>query len=121
MYEAIVERDGAHWFIRVPDIGATQARTLREVEPMTEDLIVTMTGRKKRPAVEYHIELPAPVRRHLDRSRKLRDRAADAQQEAAEELRTAARELAESYGLSLRDIGRALGVSHQRAHQLVQQ
>jgi len=36
----------------------------------------------------------------------------------AEEARKAARELSEN-GVTLRDIGRLMGVSYQRAHQLV--
>lgn len=48
----------------------------------------------------------------------LRGQAADAQSEAARELRAAAQQLADQK-LPLRDIGRLLGVSHQRAHQLV--
>ena len=58
------------------------------------------------------------VREHLAAAERLRDDAAEATRRAAEESRAAARELAAS-GLSLRDVGEALGVSHQRAHQLV--
>ncbi|GEM_PF-6641586 len=39
-YHAEVDWDGKAWRIRVPEVArTTQARTLREVEPMARDLI----------------------------------------------------------------------------------
>src|SRR5450631_2223994 len=55
---------------------------------------------------------------HLDTAKQLREQAARSQHDAAEEARKAARELSED-GVTLRDIGRLMGVSYQRAHQLV--
>jgi len=51
-------------------------------------------------------------------AKQLREQAARSQHDAAEEARKAARELSED-GVPLRDIGRLMGVSYQRAHQLV--
>ena len=69
-------------------------------------------------AVEVQVTLPDPVVKHLRRAEDARASAAAAQADAAREVRLAATELQRS-GMSLRDIGRALGVSYQRAHQLV--
>lgn len=64
------------------------------------------------------MEMPATVSEHLEHAASLRAAAADAQAKAAEEYRLAARELKGS-GVSLRDIGELLGISHQRVGQLV--
>jgi hypothetical protein len=119
-YHAKVTRAGTYWLVDVGEIDrATQARHLRELEAMTTDLISVMTGAQPGSfEVEYDIQLPDSVRAHLQAARDLREAAARAQAQAADEARAAAREL-RAAGLPLRDIGRALGVTYQRAHQLV--
>lgn len=118
-YRVDVERDGRFWLLRVPEVGVTQARHLREVEVMARDLIALVTEQEpSNVEVDVHVAMPAATRRHLQRAERLRDQARDSQSKAAEELRAAARELSRS-GMPLRDIGQLLGVSYQRAHQLV--
>lgn len=118
-YRATVTRDGKFWLIRVAKIRrVTQARHLRELEPMTTDLIAVMTAESPGSfSVEFDIQLPKTVRAHLQAARALRQKAARAQAGAAAEARQAARAL-RAQGIPLRDIGRALGISYQRAHQL---
>jgi hypothetical protein len=104
----------------VPEVGrTTQARTLREVEPMTRDLIAIMDDI---PADSFNLDvtltLPADVRAELDRSAELREQAARSQAQAAQLARRAARRLRD-HGLPLQDVGTALGVSFQRAKQLI--
>ncbi|MGH3935005.1 MAG: hypothetical protein ACRDS1_08525 [Pseudonocardiaceae bacterium] len=97
----------------------TQARTLREVEPMTRDLVATMAGAAPDSFdLTTDITLPDEVTTHLKHAEQLREQSRQAQASAAAEVRQAARLLAEQ-GMSLRDVGAALGVSYQRAHQLV--
>ena len=119
-YDVRVERGERFWIVHVPEVQrSTQARTLREVESMARDLIAIMTATAADSFdVAMHIVLPDEVEQHLQRARALRREAADAQSAAAVESRAAARALA-AFGLPLRDIGLALGVSYQRAHQLV--
>ncbi|MGH2627040.1 MAG: type II toxin-antitoxin system HicB family antitoxin [Anaerolineales bacterium] len=119
-YHAMVRRSGRFWSVHVPEIERwTQARHLRELNAMTEDLVELMTGAEAGSfTVLYDIELPESVQEHLARAERLRSESAKAQAEAAAEVRAAARALHDS-GLSLRDVGRILGVSYQRAHQLV--
>jgi hypothetical protein len=118
-YRVDVERDGRFWLLRVPEVGVTQARHLREVEVMARDLIALVTDQEPSNAeLDVHVAMPAATRRHLQRAERLRSQARDSQSKAAEELRAAARELSRS-GMPLRDIGQLLGVSYQRAHQLV--
>jgi hypothetical protein len=119
-YHAEVRRAGKYWAVYVREVDRwTQARHLRELEAMTEDLIELMGGAKAGSfRVDYDIELPETVRGHLARAEELRSQSAKAQAEAAAAVRAAARELHDG-GLTLRDVGQLLGISHQRAHQLV--
>jgi hypothetical protein len=119
-YHAEVDRDGSVWRIRVPEVRrTTQARTLREVEPMARDLIAIM---EDVPADSFdlhvRITLPEEIQAELERSAALREEAARNQAEAAQLSRLAARHLRDQ-GLPLRDVGQALGVSFQRAKQLI--
>jgi DNA-binding NarL/FixJ family response regulator len=63
-------------------------------------------------------QLPITVSRHLERATQLRTTAEQARKQAAEEWRAAALELRAS-GMTVRHIGDALGISHQRAQQLI--
>ncbi|HVA60586.1 MAG TPA: HicB family toxin-antitoxin system [Mycobacteriales bacterium] len=118
-YRANVERDGRFWLVRVPEVGVTQARHLREVELMARDLIALVTDTEPSTFnLDVEVQMPAAAKRRLDRAVRLRNQAKDTQAQAAEELRAAAQELAKS-GMTVRDIGQLLGVSYQRAHQLV--
>ncbi|MBI5160546.1 MAG: hypothetical protein HY996_03890 [Micrococcales bacterium] len=119
-YEVTVRRDGRFWYIEVPALdGATQARNLGEVEEMAKDYIGSMIDVPvDRVEVEVAIELPADVRAHLAAASALREEEAHARTRAAEESRAAARAL-KSRGLTVREVGAALGISHQRAQQLI--
>jgi hypothetical protein len=119
-YHAEVDRDGKFWRVRVPEVArTTQARTLREVEAMARDLIAIMD---EVPGdsfdLDVRITLPEDVQAELERSAALREQAARSQAQAAQLSRQAARRLHDQ-GLPLRDVGQALGVSFQRAKQLV--
>ncbi|MFT4188550.1 MAG: hypothetical protein QM621_08200 [Aeromicrobium sp.] len=121
--KAVAQREGKWWAIEIPDVNDggvfTQARTYSEVEAMAADAVATVYDID--PAeVEVRVELlvPPEVRAHMDEAARLREQAADANRRSAEEARVAAREL-RARGLSLRDIGAVLGVSFQRAGQLV--
>jgi hypothetical protein len=119
-YHAEVNRDGKVWRVRVPEVArTTQARTLGEVESMARDLIAIMDDIPADSfALDVTIKLPAEIQVELDRSAELRELAARSQAEAARLARLAARHLRDQ-GLPLQDVGKALGVSFQRAKQLI--
>lgn len=119
-WEATVTRDGRFWLIRVVGLdGATQARNLREVDVMaTEFVAITIDQEPDDVTVTWRIELPKDVRAHLAAAEASRRAEAEARQTAASESRQAARAL-RALGLSVREVGAALGMSHQRAQQLV--
>lgn len=118
-YHAIAERDDRFWLVHVPEVQRhTQARTVDEIEPMARDLIAIMTGAPPDAIdVEVTVELPASVQAKLDRVEQARTTERTARADAAAELRSAADELKRS-GMSVRELGRVLGVSYQRASQL---
>ena len=120
VYEATVERDGKFWLISIPEVGrVTQARNLGEAEAMACDLVGIMEGvDPESVVVALHIKLPEQVAAHLAEMQRQRELAASSNSRAAEEARKAAAAL-RADGLTVRDIGAALGVSHQRADQLL--
>ncbi len=118
-YNATARRGERYWIIEVPEIGhSTQARNVKEVDVMARDLIAVML---EVPAdsfdVDVHFEVPQEAKGHLEAAARLREAAARANASAAEESRAAAFAL-KQMGLPLRDIGKLLGVSFQRADQL---
>ncbi len=113
-------RDGKFWIIEVEGLpSATQARSVREIDEMVYDFVSILTGEPTNAFhVETSIELPSEVELCLKRATDLRSQADAARRAAAEESRKAARALKAS-GLTVRDVGAALGISFQRAHQLI--
>jgi lambda repressor-like predicted transcriptional regulator len=119
-FTADVCRDERWWVAEVAELGvATQAKHLSEVRLRTVDLIATaLDCEPSEISVEFDISLPGEVAADLDRARTLREQSAQAQHDAALAVRAAAARL-RAEGVSIRDIATALGVSYQRAHQLV--
>jgi len=120
IYHAEASRDGKFWLVFVPEVDRhTQARNLAEVELMARDLVAVMLEVPPDSfELDVSIELPLDVRQHLQRSKQLREESDRAKHDAAVEVRLAAKGL-RGQGLTVRDIGRTLEVSYQRAHQLV--
>jgi len=121
-YQVTARRDGKFWFVQIPAIdGATQARTLAEIPAMATDYIAIMTNEDpSNIGVEVELVLPETVRKHIDRANTLRAKEAEARAQAAQEVQDAVRTLSRD-GYTVRDIGAALDVSYQRAHQLLKE
>jgi hypothetical protein len=120
-YRVDVSRDGKFWLIQVPGVksGFSQAASLREVEPTVRDLLsLLLEVPEDSFDVDVHVEIPVAVRDLLVQAKALFEQADEARAEAARLTRVAAGALARE-GLTMRDTGFALGVSHQRANQLV--
>lgn len=124
-YTAVARRSGGWWAIEI--LGGyedgqgmwTQARTLDKVEYMARDalaLIHEVPVDSFDVVVEPHID--EELQAEVTRARQLRGHAEVAQREAQEAMATAARDLA-TLKLPVRDIGLLLGVSFQRASQLI--
>ncbi len=118
---ARASRDGRFWLVYVPEIGKyTQGRNLSEAREMARDLAATVLEIPANDVelAQFDIELPETVTAELRRSEELRAESQRANHEAALALRGAARGLRD-LGLTVRDIGAAIGISHQRAAQLL--
>lgn len=123
MYTVNVRRGDTYWLVHVPAVNrTTQARSLREVEAMARDLIVVMSDGVDPADVELEVavEVPKLAADHWRQAATLHAQAADLRTQAAAEAGAAARAL-RSLGLTVRDIGSVLDVSHQRADQLLRQ
>lgn len=113
-YTANVKKGTSYWVVTVPAIGqATQARSIDELNSMTKDLISLVTD-DLNPEITFSYELPPEVAEAVE----LKRQAAELEARAMATQGVAVKKLHE-LGVSLRDIGRLLGISHQRAHQLV--
>ena len=120
-YTANVTRDGKWWMITVPGIdGLTQARRLGEAELMAREYIAGMTDAE---LDDVTVDLTITID-HLDAGARAEQIRAERQQAAALEARILAeskdlaRTLAEC-AVPVRDIGELLGISFQRASQLL--
>jgi hypothetical protein len=125
-YAATAERDGGWWIVQVqvPDLRrtlTTQVRRLDQARPMAADLIATVTGESvAESAVSVVPVLDGPLRDKVARARAARAELERVQEIAFESTRSAARDLTAA-GISNRDAGLLLGITHQRVQQLCSQ
>ena len=120
-YEVTVTRDGKWWMVHIPEIdGLTQARRLAEAGDMAREYIaVTLDVDLAEVEVEVRVESVAgiDVDARLKAIEDERARAKELERQASEAAASLAKDLARE--IPLRDVGAVLGVSYQRAHQLV--
>ncbi|TDW73216.1 hypothetical protein EDF51_10238 [Curtobacterium sp. PhB25] len=114
------ERGKKYWVIWIDGVIRTQAKREREIEFMARDWLSLMNDDRDPESFELVVEvaMPEAAQAHLDRAVALREESERARIEAAKETAAAALILHES-GLTVREIGPLLHVSHQRAQQLV--
>jgi hypothetical protein len=120
-YTVRARRIGNWWALDVEGVpGAhTQVRRIDQAEEMAREAIAGVLDVAPASfAIMLAPEVPAAVRGMVDEATKARSAASQAQDAAAELTRDAARRLVED-GLTVRDAGALLGVSHQRIAQLV--
>ena len=121
-YRAVATRSGDWWAITIPQLpGAfSQCNRLDQVEAMAREVIALMLDIE--PAnvdgVEVDVHLPDQLADDLTALKRSERLADDARQAAAHAQRRTAEQL-RAAGLSVRDIGRLLGVSHQRVSQIL--
>jgi hypothetical protein len=116
---ATVTREGRWWMIHVPELDkTTQARTLAEATFMARDLVAAILDVDiDTVEVTLRVELPG-----LDAALHRLATAEQASRAAREEESQARHDVAElltSLGVSMRDSGIILGLSHQRVAQLL--
>ena len=121
-YTARVTRDGRWWMVSVDGLdGRTQARRLSEAEQMAREFVaVSLDVPVADVRVHLRVETVAgvDVRAAVDSINSKREEARRLEREASAAAIAIAQELAKQ-DVPVRDIGTALGVSYQRASQLV--
>jgi DNA-directed RNA polymerase sigma subunit (sigma70/sigma32) len=121
-FTSTARKDGRWWVVQCDQVpeALSQVARLDQAAEHQREAIAFVTELDE---ADIHVEVRPVLDEHvvglLEASRRHRDQADRLAHEAAEEIRAAATTLAyQDY--TLRDIGTILGVSHQRAHQLVQ-
>jgi hypothetical protein len=116
-----VRRDDHSWVITCdehPHVH-TQGRLLASAARLhRRSLAITAAAPVAAVTIVVHPILPRRVHQLIEHAQILRVAATRANNDAALARKAAARALAAEH-LSLRDVGTILGVSHQRAHQLI--
>lgn len=117
-YLVTAERDGRFWFLRVIDRPElfTQVIRLDQAEPMVRDLIATWD---EVPLDSFDVVIRPRVDAETDAATEALDRVRLMDALGAAIARALAVELVRVKGLSLRDAGQVLELSHQRIAQLV--
>lgn len=120
-YVARFERDEDGWWV-VDVVGVqgchTQARTIQQGKARIREALSLYIGDAAQTVeLDVQVELPAPVRKAVDRSIGGRKHAAEAEAEAAKATELAVKAMLGA-GVSLRDAGELLGLTRQRVHQL---
>lgn len=119
-YNAIVTRSEPGWSIYVPEIDRhTYAAHLREIEEMARDLVQVMTDLPIE-GITVAIHLPDDLAGAIAAMRRAREGVTAAEAAARDTQQAAAMALRDA-GAPLRDIAAALGVSHQRVHQILEE
>jgi hypothetical protein len=132
-YRVTVTRDDRWWMVHVPELmghvtasGAvnvgdvTQARRVSEIASQARDFICTVTDQAPS-AFDMDITITVDSIDVTARAGQVASDRAAAERHAAaaqDEARALARELAK-HGIAVRDVGEVLGVSFQRAQQLI--
>jgi hypothetical protein len=118
----VCQRSQRWWAIRIPEVpGAfSQARRLDQVERLVRD-VVSLALEIPPDSFDVRIEtsLPGDIQRALELASELRHQAQLAVANANGATMAAARLLVDQEGLTMREAGQLLGLSHQRVAQLL--
>jgi predicted RNase H-like HicB family nuclease len=119
-YRATVERDDRWWLVKSPDVAGALAQVKR-IEHAREAIrdVISLILDVPVEEVEVAIELElGDVALDVREATELRQQAEELQARASRRMREAASILA-GLGMTIRDIGTLLGVTHQRVAQLL--
>jgi predicted RNase H-like HicB family nuclease len=120
-YEVVYERDDDGWWAAsVPSVRGcrTQGRSLAQARERIREALSLFVKDAQRADLRDKIVLPAEFRRQVDRQLRLRQAVEAEQRQLQASTQGAVRQLVKR-GLSVRDVGELLGLSHQRVHQII--
>jgi wyosine [tRNA(Phe)-imidazoG37] synthetase (radical SAM superfamily) len=113
-----IEREGKYWLVRIDGTdGLTQARYFDEVELMAREYI-SLAEDVTIDQVEIGAITVQGASSRIAEAARERQQARELEAAATRKIREVATEL-HSRSVPLKEIGAILGVSHQRAHQLI--
>jgi predicted RNase H-like HicB family nuclease len=124
-YNVTYDRDeGGWWIARIRGVRGVHSngRTIAEARRRVREALALAVG----DGVAEHadliddVRLPGSLRSRIAGYRRVREAELKARDEALEVARVLAPALVRRCGLSVRDVGELLGLSHQRVHQLAQ-
>jgi predicted RNase H-like HicB family nuclease len=120
-YEVMYERDEDGWWAAfVPSVRGcrTQGRSLAQARERIREALSLFVKDAHRAELRDKIVLPPEVRRQVDKQLRLRASLEEEKRQLQKSTQGAVRHLV-SQGLSVRDVGELLALSHQRVHQLI--
>ncbi len=120
-YAIRYERDEDGWWVAsVPSIKGchTQGRSIAQARERIREALGLFVRNAKRAEFDEEFRLPAELRRVVARTAAARAKAKRQGELATVLVKDAARMLAKQ-GVSVRDAGQLLGLSHQRINQLL--
>lgn len=119
-YTATATKTGKYWHIEVPKVeSVTQARSLDEADEMARDLISILTEEAPDSfEIELQVNLPQEAADARQKAEELRQKAVRDNADAAVYSRRSVAVL-RTEGYSQKDIAATLGISRQRAAQLI--
>jgi predicted RNase H-like HicB family nuclease len=120
-YTVIYERDkSGAWLARVREVPGchTYGRSIRQAERRIREALALWVDDADQAELFPKIRLPRQARDAVRKAEAARERAARDREQAARAAQHATHCLA-SLGLSARDAGEVLGISHQRASQIL--
>jgi hypothetical protein len=121
IYTVVATRTGDWWALRAPEVPGAAARS-RRLDQAAAAAREAIALQLERPADSFGVavepELEGPSGELLHVARLARERAELAQEEARATTIAAVRTFA-GQGMTVRDIGRLIGVSHQQAAKLL--
>jgi len=120
-YKVVYELDeSGAWIATVPAVKGchTYGRSINEARERAREALGLFVRGAAAARLVDDVRLPASLRRLLEAQREARKRAEREQVRARAALSRAVRSLVESQGLSVRDAGELLGLSHQRVQQI---
>jgi predicted RNase H-like HicB family nuclease len=120
-YRVVYELDeSGHWIATVPSVKGchTYGRSIHEATERIREALGLFVGDAARARLVSSVRLPAKVKALIERQQTARSRAEREQQRARAIVCRAVVALTKELGLSVRDAGELLGISHQRVQQL---
>lgn len=120
-YRVVYERDeSGHWIATVPSVKGCHSygRSINEARTRVREALGTVVDDADQAELVDDVKLPAQARRLIVVQQRIRQRAEKEQARASTATSQAVAMLTRKVGLSARDVGEVLNLSHQRVQQL---